>query len=570
MLSVAGDLSPCVWGENIVILRDLSKKHKLTQQAPHRCGVQSFDTAGVGKFFLSKLAPTTTRSRSTSGAEVEPLDGSDSKSGLNRSLDSVSFSFSSCSAVGDGASAYPCSLAISADSSVKSTISSNCISFVHKWLPSWSCEGSSSCFAFMAGSAFKKFKYRAEGTPEPQDLCNMQGITHSQETINSTEGTQEPQNDCESPKQAFLEPQVEANCMCDKVFGQQARGRSMMRRCHRVRTSPPTGSPVDDVDQVPRRHGHKKDAAANARRRSASTWAGDSSLFRRVLCATRRAIVEARVVSKRRILGTRGLSVFRRQVHRHGRVAHMRAALFCSYASSQSSGDLAGSEGMVFPEVFTGVLEGSEGNFVPKEKAVLNLMGGGRADGSEAVDGRNGLLNALRDALAKFPAPAPGPQGSRPGNQKGSKAKPCLHAALARLVAKPPAGDVFLKRLQKLVKGAEAGHYLLDSPSAGSVAGTQNTPIVSKESPAAEAPKDTPKKAKSILKKNSSKPFTELAVGSNPLLDYALRDEDWKGLAIMKQASVLSKLQRGEAPGPQPVAAILSEEAAEEAAALWK
>ena len=38
----------------------------------------------------------------------------------------------------------------------------------------------------------------------------------------------------------------------------------------------------------------------------------------------------------------------------------------------------------------------------------------------------------------------------------------------------------------------------------------------------------------------------------------------------MKQAAVLTRLQRGEAPAPKPVATILSEEAAEEAAALWK
>ena len=413
---------------------------------------------------------------------------------------------------------------------------------------------------------FQEFQDKAEGTPEPQDLKNSRVSAHPKELSNSTEGTQGPQNDSESPKQALLEPQVEANCMCDKVLFRQTRGRSMMRRCHRVRTSPPTGSPVDDdVDQVPRRHGYEKvaaAAAAAARRSSAGTWAGDSNWTRRVLCATRRAIVEARVVNKRRIVGARGLSFFRRQVHRHGRVAHMRAVLLCTHTPSQMSGDLEGSDSNFAPQEISGDHEVSEGKFAP------------RFSTSWAGATRTALRQrTVAMAFAKFPAPAPGPQSSQNNqtpSRKGSKAKPCLHAALARLVAKPPASDVFLKRLQKLVKGAEAGHYLLDSPSVSSTAGPQNTQSARKESVAAEAPKDTPKKAMSILKKNPPKPLTEVAVGSNPLLEYALRDEDWKGMAIMKQASVLSKLQRGEAPGPQPVAAILSEEAAEEVAALWK
>ena len=55
-----------------------------------------------------------------------------------------------------------------------------------------------------------------------------------------------------------------------------------------------------------------------------------------------------------------------------------------------------------------------------------------------------------------------------------------------------------------------------------------------------------------------------------PLKEYSLRSEDWPLALLMKGPAVLSKLRQGDPPADKPVAAILSEQEAEEAAADWE
>ena len=207
--------------------------------------------------------------------------------------------------------------------------------------------------------------------------------------------------------------------------------------------------------------------------------------------------------------------------------------------------------------------------------AAVSLLGGGAAAGADSDNSKkdkqtskrdqafhDALFHALTEVSDKFTRSAKsGEDSDRSNGNKGKgKGKQSLREALAKLLERPPAGRALLDKLNAVLRAAKGGHLLLeDGP--GSEARDQGSPSPAPQHKAKSA-------AKPILKKPPA-PLTEAASARAPLGGFALRDEDWPNVVLLKQASVLAKLQRGDLPHSGPVAAIMTEEAAEEAAALW-
>lgn len=128
------------------------------------------------------------------------------------------------------------------------------------------------------------------------------------------------------------------------------------------------------------------------------------------------------------------------------------------------------------------------------------------------------------------------------------------------VLQRPGSSRAFLNKLSALVRAAEGVRLLLDS----------DEDISAKPFKVAKPQEKAPAGMRSILKKGaegkSFKPLTDKASDMRPLKECSLRGEDWPLTLLLKGPAVLSKLRRCD----PPVAAIMTEQEAEEAAAYWE